>query len=296
MHPRLAPQLREWHWVHLGLLATLPAYWFAQRSLALPALAGLLLWLAITIAVLLLAERVAPYRQDWHPDLPDLKRDAGLLSLNILADGVADAIVLGVAVVVALDTSRLPLFTQVVAGIFIAELGSYLLHRLSHRGGWLWRVHVVHHLPTAVNAANSFNAHPINALYNKIARVAPVVLLGFSAEAIFIVALFGLTQGMVVHANVRGRLGFLNWIVGSAELHRLHHSLDRDQAQNFGTTLPLWDQVFGTYRAPEAVQQVGVADGRAYPGSSDLWALLRFPLGRRGDPAGRPWSRTRCCA
>ena len=155
---------------------------------------------------------------------------------------------------------------------------------------------MVHHLPTAVNATNSFNAHPINALYNKIARVAPLVLLGVSADAIFIVALFGLTQGMVVHANVRGRLGFLNWILGSAELHRLHHSLDRDQARNFGTTVPLWDQVFGTYRAPETVQQVGVADARAYPDPSDLRALLRFPLEPAHGPTGRPWSIKRCCA
>ena len=255
-----------------------------------------MLWLAITIASLLLAEKFVPYRDDWHPDLPDLKRDAGMLSLNIVADGVADVIVLGAAVVIAPGTSNLPFVTQVLAGIFIAELGSYLLHRLSHKGRWLWRVHVVHHLPTAVNATNSFNAHPINALYNKIVRVAPLVLLGVSADAIFIVALFGLTQGMVVHANVRGRLGFLNWILGSAELHRLHHSLDRDQARNFGTTVPLWDQVFGTYRAPETVQQVGVADARAYPDPSDLRALLRFPLEPAHGPTGRPWSIKRCCA
>ena len=139
MHSRLTPRLREWHWVHLGLLATLPAYWFAQRSLDLPAIAGLMLWLAITIASLLLAEKFAPYRDDWHPDLPDLKRDAGMLSLNIVADGVADVIVLGAAVVIAPGTSNLPFVTQVLAGILIAELGSYLLHRLSHKGRWLWR-------------------------------------------------------------------------------------------------------------------------------------------------------------
>ena len=97
---------------------------------------------------------------------------------------------------------------------------------------------------------------------------------------------------MVVHANVRGRLGFLNWIVGSAELHRLHHSLDMKQAQNFGTTVPLWDQLFGTYRAPEPVLHVGIAESRAYPAATDLLALLRLPFSRRG----RSWSRKRCCA
>ena len=291
MHRSLVPHLREWHWVHLGLLAVLPSYLSAQRSLDLPTVAGLMAWLALNIVVLLLAEKITPYRDDWHPSLPDLKRDAGMLSLNIIADGVADVIVLAVTVMAATGTSGLPLVAQVAAGIVVAELGGYLMHRISHEGGWLWRVHVVHHLPAAVNASNSFNAHPINGLYNKLARVAPLVLLGISADAIFIVALFGLTQGMVVHANVRGRMGFLNWILGSAELHRLHHSVDMKQARNFGTTMPLWDQLFGTYRAPAPVAQVGIAEAGSYPGATDLLALLLWPFAliRATQPPGN------CC-
>lgn len=295
MHSRWIPGLREWHWVHLGLLAAMPVYWCVQRAAGWPAMASLLLWLALTLVVLSLAERFAPFRSDWRPSLPELKRDGGMLSLNVIADGVADVVVLGIAAMTAVGTRHEPLAAQVVAGIVIAELGSYLLHRLSHEGGWLWRVHAVHHLPRAVNTANSFNAHPINALYNKIARVAPLVLIGLSAEAILIVALFGLMQGMVVHANVRGRMGVLNWIVGSAELHRLHHSVDLDQARNFGTTVPLWDLLLGTYRAPAPVQHVGVADATGYPGSTDCWALLRFPFVRTPRTARLP-ARGKCCA
>ncbi|MGH8076550.1 MAG: sterol desaturase family protein [Lysobacter sp.] len=260
--------------------------------MGLPAMLSLMLWLVLTIVALALAEKIAPYRDNWHPTLPDLKRDAGMFSLNVIADGIADVMVLGIAVMAATNASDLPLVVQVVAGIFIAELGAYTLHRLSHNGGWLWHVHVVHHLPAAVNTSNSFNAHPVNGLYNKIARVAPLVLLGASADAIFIIALFGLMQGMVVHANVRGRLGILNWVIGTAELHRLHHSLDLDQAQNFGTTVPLWDQLLGTYRAPAHVERVGVSDPRAYPDVWDFWALLRFPFAG----TARPRLRKRCCA
>lgn len=293
MRSKLMSYLGQWHWVHLGLLAAIPAYWLVQRALGLPAVAGLMGWLVLNIAVLWLAEKSRPHRNDWHPRVPELKRDAGMLSLNVVADGLADVILLGVAVTVAgaIGTRDAPLAAQVVAGIAIAELGSYWLHRLSHEGGWLWRVHVVHHLPQSVNTANSFNAHPINALYNKVARVAPLVLLGFSADAIFFVALFGLTQGMAVHANVRGRMGWLNWVVGSAELHRMHHSHDLAQARNFGTTVPIWDQLFGTFRAPQPVRRVGVLDAGSYPDSTDLAALLRWPFG--SPIAARPSGS--CC-
>ena len=290
MRSRLMPAMRQWHWAHLGLLAALPAYWFVQRAVGLPAMASLLLWLAVNIGWLLWAEKVAPYRVDWQPRRPELRRDAGMLSLNIVADGVADVLVLGVVVMAAAGPNAAPVGVQVLVGIVIAELGAYLVHRLSHAGGWLWRVHVVHHLPAAVNAANSFNAHPVNGLYNKLARVAPLVLLGLSADAIFIVALFALTQGMVVHANVRGRLGFLNWIIGSAELHRLHHSVDIDQARNFGTTVPLWDQLLGTFVEPAPVRRVGVVAVADYPAATELWALLRYPFRRFGSRA-----QPKCC-
>jgi len=294
MRSRLMPPLRQWHWAHLGLLAALPAYWFGQRAVGLPAMASLLLWLAANIALLLWAEKIAPYRADWRPGRPDVQRDAGMLSFNIVADGVGDVVVLGVAVIAAAGPNTAPLAVQVLVGVLAAELGAYLMHRLSHAGGWLWRVHVVHHLPAAVNAANSFNAHPVNGLYNKLGRAAPLVLLGLSADAVLIVALFGLTQGMVVHANVRGRLGFANWIIGSAELHRLHHSVDMDQARNFGTTVPLWDQLFGTFVAPPRapVQHVGVATVGDYPAATDFWGLLRYPFRRPGCSR----AQRKCCA
>lgn len=291
MRSRLMPPLRQWHWAHLGLLAALPAYWLVQRAAGLPAMAGLLLWLTVNIGWLLWAERTAPYRADWQPRRADVRRDAGMLSLNIVADGVADVLVLGVAVLAASAPNTAPLAVQVLVGIVVAELGAYVLHRRSHAGGWLWRVHLIHHLPAAVNAANSFNAHPVNGLYNKLARVAPLLLLGLSADAVFIVALFGLTQGMVVHANVRGRLGFLNWIIGGAELHRLHHSVDMQQARNFGTTVPLWDQLFGTFVAPAPVHEVGVAAAGDHPAATDLPALLCYPFRRHGSPVA--W---KCCA
>ncbi|MEJ5999908.1 sterol desaturase family protein [Paucibacter soli] len=43
----------------------------------------------------------------------------------------------------------------------------------------------------------------------------------------------------------------------SAELHRWHHSVRAAEAHNFGTALPLWDQLFGSY-----VYRPGQAPGR----------------------------------
>ncbi len=41
----------------------------------------------------------------------------------------------------------------------------------------------------------------------------------------------------------------LRWIVVTPDMHRVHHSVEDDEANsNFGFNLSWWDRLFGTYR------------------------------------------------
>jgi sterol desaturase/sphingolipid hydroxylase (fatty acid hydroxylase superfamily) len=257
--------LRRIHWAHLLLLAGLLPWLAATQGMAAEwRLGG---WLALALLLLALAERLAPYRRDWVPGRAALRRDGTVLSLRLVADAVAGLLL----------AWSLP--AQALVAVSLGELLSYSLHRASHREGWLWRVHLLHHRPSQLNLANALTAHPINVIYDKLGRLLPAVLLGLADEAILFVSLFALTQGLVAHANVAGSIGPLNWLLGSAELHRLHHSTREEEAGNFGTALPWWDLLFGTYRpawcAPDAV---GVFAPGKYPGEFALRALLAWPL------------------
>lgn len=271
------PSMRAWHWPHLVLLALWPAWTLLTVASGVPATPALLAWLVFNALLLGVAERWRPHRRDWQPTRAHLRRDGTVWGLNILADGAAGAVVALVAIAFAGD-SQWPLALQVVAGILVAEFGSYWLHRWSHAEGWLWRVHLLHHRPERMNTANALTAHPVNAIYNHLARALPLVALGLTAEAILAVALFGVTQSLVTHANVAGRIGWLEFVIGSAGLHRLHHSTEQAQAGNFGTTVPLWDQLFGTYLRAAAPTRVGVFAPARYPGELELGALLCWPL------------------
>jgi sterol desaturase/sphingolipid hydroxylase (fatty acid hydroxylase superfamily) len=46
----------------------------------------------------------------------------------------------------------------------------------------------------------------------------------------------------------------VRWLIVTPDMHRVHHSIVRRETDsNFGFNLPLWDRLFGTYRAvPEA--------------------------------------------
>ena len=57
---------------------------------------------------------------------------------------------------------------------------------------------------------------------------------------------------MFNHSNVRLPLGLdrmLRWVVVTPDMHRVHHSVEDNEANsNFGFNLPWWDRLFGTYR------------------------------------------------
>jgi sterol desaturase/sphingolipid hydroxylase (fatty acid hydroxylase superfamily) len=270
--------LHPLHWPHLILLVSLPAWlWATTGGAAELRLGGVLAFAFVLLGV---AERLRPHRRDWRPSSRELRRDGSVLALNLFADAGIGAVLALLATYAAADAHALPLVLQVPLGIAIGELGSYALHRCSHRDGWLWRAHLLHHRPARLNVANALTAHPLNAIYDKAARLLPLLLLGFEAEAVLAVSAFSLLQGLVVHANVAGTIGWLEYVIGSAALHRLHHSRDPADAGNFGTAVPWWDLVFGTFRRGNEPAGVGVYDASRYPPELALASLLAWPLRR----------------
>lgn len=281
---------RELHWPHLGLLAGLPVWWWWATTLALSPTMTLLVWLSISASVLALGEHWRPFRRDWQPSAAQLRRDGTVFAMNAIVDGGITALLTMAAVALNPDDSGWPLWLQVGVAVLVSEFGSYWMHRLSHGGNWWWRVHLLHHRPAQLNVANAVLAHPLNAIYDKLVRVAPLLLLGLDDAALIAVALFAQTQSLAVHANIAGHLGPLDYIIGSAGLHRLHHSTREDDAGNFGTALPLWDQIFGTYRRGVSPGEVGVFGPRRYPGELELRALLLWPFA-----CGTCLRVVRCC-
>jgi sterol desaturase/sphingolipid hydroxylase (fatty acid hydroxylase superfamily) len=122
--------------------------------------------------------------------------------------------------------------------------------------------------------------HPVNALISAVLIQATLLALGMSPEAVFAAILIIDLQTMISHFNVDIRAGFLNYVLIGTELHRYHHSASVDQAKNFGTVIPLWDLVFGTflYRPGAPPRRLGVDDSAGYPPSQHFWKVLALPF------------------
>lgn len=238
----------------------------------------------LSLGALMLAERRWPARDEWTPDAGELARDGAFLGLNAIGDGAGALLLSWLALHLAAGhagpAADWSPWLAVPAAVVLGEWATYALHRWSHREGWGWKVHALHHAPTRLNASNNLTTHPLNTLWNQFARTLPWLVLGFEPRVIAWAALFIQVQSFAIHANVAGTLGPLSRWIGTAELHRWHHSVDASEAMNFGTALPLWDHVFGTYRAPSVrgPARLGIAGLPAGGGWRVWWRLLLAPI------------------
>ena len=280
-----------WNWAHILWLAALPFYALFAASAGWSAFAMLAVHLGLTLAWFGFIERRWPHRPEWAATAPALRRDGIFFGANLVADSVAGVAVSLLAMELSSGgvASALPAWVGVPVAVMVAEFGAYWLHRAMHQGGWLWRVHAVHHRPEELHVSNNFTTHPLNVLMLKPVKLLPLAALGFSAETILWASLFMQMQSFATHANTRGGMGWLNYVIGTAELHRRHHGTQVEEALNFSTAIPLWDQLFCTfrYRATEEPRKVGVASPENYPAPTDTAGLLAMPLlsPRSGSPA-----------
>lgn len=233
----------------------------------------------LSLLVTLLLERVVPFEHRWQPRGPEVKQDLSYLGLAALLQPASKLVGQSVAALLAIAVSRLvsshvhswslPDWSKLALALAGADLAKYGLHRLGHERPWWWRFHGEHHAPKRIYALNGIRLHPVNLMWNLALDAAFPVLLGLTPRATVALAVFRGTVALLQHANIDFRIGGLNLVFSSTELHRWHHSTAMAQAgSNFGSTLILWDLLFGTYLHPREERgpaAVGLADGESVP-------------------------------
>jgi sterol desaturase/sphingolipid hydroxylase (fatty acid hydroxylase superfamily) len=158
--------------------------------------------------------------------------------------------------------SAWPWWAQLSLALLLGDFGAYWVHRGCHESSLLWRVHAMHHSSERLYVFASARNHPMNAILAYGSQLLPVSLLGAPVEVIALLSVFTGVHGMLQHANIDLRHGWLNWVFATADLHRWHHSTEFEESNtNFGSNIILWDIVFRTRSLPEGrPEAVGVAD------------------------------------
>ncbi len=166
-----------------------------------------------------------------------------------------------------------------VACFLLADLCLYAWHRALHVIPFGWALHSVHHtgqtfaLPLAGRLP-----WPLRLVDDLI--TAPLVLLGFDTQLIYLCLAVSFSVQVLAHAAAIGPLGPLDLLLNTPANHRVHHHLDGvGQQRNFGAALIIWDRLFGTFvRGDGQPAPVGVRgfDGSTNPIAVQLHGLRQW--------------------
>jgi len=234
-------------------------------------------WRASIFVLLLVLLVLAEWRWPRHQADPDRRHRwpvnlgfglAGALCLRLLMPWLAIDAALWARQndVGLLHAWTVPSWLAVVVTLLALDLLIYAQHRLMHRVGWLWRLHRLHHSDLALDASSGVRFHPLEILFSMGLKIATVVVLGAAPAAVLAFEILLNGFAMFTHANLAlpPRLDrILRWMVVTPDMHRIHHSVLRDEHdRNFGFNASWWDRLFGSYREaprqPQATLRLGL--------------------------------------
>lgn len=182
-------------------------------------------------------------------------------------------------------------------------------HRLEHRVAFLWELHKVHHSATVLNFVTAERQHPVSLFLTSVLLISGAVIVN-----LIFVKLFGraIKPAYWIGANVFWvASNFLasalrhspvwisfgpnleQWLISPAQ-HQIHHS-DKPEHfdKNYGSTLAIWDRVFGSlYRTTSTREPLRFGLGAENVELARLRDLYLRPLRRIVTRVNAP--RTRC--
>jgi sterol desaturase/sphingolipid hydroxylase (fatty acid hydroxylase superfamily) len=174
----------------------------------------------------------------------------------------------------------------------VQDLQFYWVHRAQHSSALLWAMHSFHHSDDDVNVATAYRHYWLEKpAWLAITYLPLGIAFRVSLETGAVYAGIYLFFALFPHMNSRIELGKLSSVFLGPQVHRIHHSADpADYNTNFAGAFPVWDLIFGTYRAPRRGEfpASGVPSMSSTPGPMDaiIWPICR-PISR-GGPTAEP--------
>jgi sterol desaturase/sphingolipid hydroxylase (fatty acid hydroxylase superfamily) len=232
-----------------------------------------LLLFGVALVIVIVAERIPRLRFQASPlfrsffwsDLWYLATGGVLLAFAMRGQALPWAGIFGESIPRAL--ADVPFVLTVVIAVVLYDLGAYILHALLHRSDVLWGLHKVHHSSRTLDWLATFRAHILEHTLRNLMSPVLLILLGFPLTAVAMAsALYGVWAALN-HANVRLPLGFLEPLLITPRLHRLHH-VPATGGRNLGTIFSVWDRLRSTLEVdPTApLQPTGVSGAvETYP-------------------------------
>ena len=173
-----------------------------------------------------------------------------------------------------------PYLVQLVAAIFIADLGQYFVHRMFHTVPFLWRFHSIHHSIKTLDWIAGSRSHFIDIVITRGLVMIPMMVCGFPQSVLAGYLVFVSFHATFCHTDFRPDAHWLERYLVTVRYHHWHHAADKEAVDvNFAIHLPILDRLFGTHHLPKDAwpQRYGLLDDTVPPG---FFAQLFAPFKR----------------
>ena len=195
----------------------------------------------------------ATLRPQWRTDLAYFFMSHVLVQFILILVTASTSGLAELAAWPALENAiqSLPVWAQFLLAVFCADLAQASLHRAYHNVPFLWRFHSVQHSSRHMDWLAGSRIHFVEIVMTRSAVLLPLIVLGFSAEAInAYVILVGL-QAVLAHANLSLNFGWLEYVLVTPRYHHWHHAREKAYVDvNYAIHLPLVDMLMGTFKLP----------------------------------------------
>lgn len=178
---------------------------------------------------------------------------------------------------------ELPLALELALSWLALDCAIYWQHRAFHEIRALWPLHRVHHTDIEFDTTSAVRFHPAEILLSVLFKCG--IALAIGAPPIAVLLLETTVNGFALFNHSNLRLPFdrvLRRFIVTPDVHRIHHSVHRAETDsNYGSSLMLWDRLFGSYtpqpRDGHEAMHIGIDEFRDAR-SQKLAALLAQPL------------------
>jgi sterol desaturase/sphingolipid hydroxylase (fatty acid hydroxylase superfamily) len=140
--------------------------------------------------------------------------------------------------------------------LFLHDCWFYWSHRIEHKVPILWEFHKIHHSDEKMNVSTWARDHFLQEGWRAFFSVFTLGMIidlhpAEAGKAALYSTMFLIGLSMFYHSAIRVQLPWLDRILVTPQVHRIHHSVSVEHHnRNFADALPIFDIVFGTYHPP----------------------------------------------
>ncbi len=151
-----------------------------------------------------------------------------------------------------LNWIELPFWAETLIAILAFDfISQYLAHYMLHKFKWMWKLHLVHHSDTHVDATTGTRQHPGEYVLREMLALSAIILFGIPVGTYLFYRMITVFFTYWTHSNVGLPVWFdkaLSYIIITPIVHKFHHHFERPWTDtNFGNVFSIWDRIFGTF-------------------------------------------------